>query len=399
MGKTLYQKISTEDNLTQFSKGSFDWTKVNNSRQQQKHLPELKSENDFQNKKELKNILKQKINHLMLIEPDTCDIFGPQNSKRIIRRRAQNPKVISKENKYLGSKIDDSPDLQQTSKSHYSNIINNNQQHISDNNEISPLNIDYSELNYRISNNEINPDQSYQSVMFNGESIEIVKNFSFIKILVNKVIEQVIFASIVLKKFQKSQYFIMKDSRLQKIDLETQLAIFVLSVISYFLFSLSILLKFSNVSLLCSSITSCIFQMILQYFGIDFADNNKETTTLIYCQTAIWNTINKSNLPFFLKKTLILQKALFNVFFILFLSKVLFNFYSEEGRNTEKYLHNFTLLNVTLLLFELVHRIIPVFVTTSLSDKEELKYRQQKDSFEVNSLDSGFMSQFILNSE
>ena len=397
MGKTLYQKISTEDNLTQFSKGSFDWTKVNNSRQQQKHLPELKSENDFQNKKELKNILKQKINHLMLIEPDTCDIFGPQNSKRIIRRRAQNPNVIFKENTYLGSIIDNSPDLQQTNKNHYSNIINNNQQQILNNNEASPLNIDYNELNYKINNNEINPDQSYQSVMFNGESIEIVKNFSFIKILADKIIEQAAFASIVLKKFQNSQYFIIKASRLKKIDLEIQLAIFVLSVISYSLFSLTILFKSSNVLLLCSSITCCILQMILQYFGIDFAD--KKTKTLIYCQTAIWNKINKSNLPFFLKKTLILQKALFNMFFIIFLSKNLFNFYGEAKSNTEKHLQNFTLLNIMLLLFELIHRIIPAFVTISLSDKEELEYRQQKDSFEVNSLDSGFMSQFILNSE
>ena len=359
---------SYNSNLTQFSKDSLNWSKITKDSLRKVSEPWEPLDRNIKQKQSLDNPAFNG-KSIELIKPDTCDVFGPQNSQRIIRR-----KLISKNIENID------PNTPGKIKKKF-----NNTQDYKQSEEL---------LNY-VAYENIPADRSYQTLIFESEkkdksSGDFEKDLDLITRYLNAVtlISACIFKRI--NSFKNNSNYFFSVQRLDAISLKIQLGLNFTKYACFYSFpsykqnlnikvtSFLVLLMFTTLQLICN------------YFSLTYSKKN----LLTYSNKEILNTINTSSLSLLIKKFIIGQSIFANAALQVYFLRVFVLNLKNMSRSDKSYVYYaFQILlaiNVMINIDEFIFDLLPIFLTIKDIKEERSNYSLTVDAESVFSAKSSF---------
>ncbi|SGZ39652.1 uncharacterized protein HGUI_01852 [Hanseniaspora guilliermondii] len=357
---------SYNSHLTQFSKDSLNWSKITKDSLRKVSGPWETLDKNITRKKSLDEMT-FKGKSIELIKPDTCDVFGPQNSQRIIRR-----KLISK----------DTENIDPTTAGQKNKKFDNTQ--------------DYKQsqelLNY-VAYENIPADRSYQTLIFDSERKDKpICNFEEDLDLITKYLNAIkLMSSYLFKKvnsFKNSPDYFFPGQRLDVFSLKMQLTLnFTKYACFYFLPSHEANLKIGKMSFLVLLMFTTL-QFICNYFSLTYFKND----ILTHSNRKILNKINNSSLSLSIKKYIIGQNiftnAVLQAHFLRLLVANLQNVSTTDKSYVYYAFQALVAINYIINLDELIFDLLPIFLT--IKDIKEQRYNyslngNEESAFETRS--------------
>lgn len=362
---------SYNSNLTQFSKDSLNWNKITKDSFRKVSEPWESLDRNFKPKQSLdKPAFNGK--SIELIKPDTCDVFGPQNSQRIIRR-----KLISKNIENMNPNI--------------AGKMNNKVNKTQDYRQSEEL------LNY-IAYETIPADRSYQTLIFETEnkdksSGDFEKDVDLITRYLNAItlISNCFFRKI--NSFKNNSNYFFSAQRLDAFSLKMQLSLNFTKYACFYSFpSYKQNLNTSTTSFLVLLMFTTL-QIVCNYFSL----THSKKTLLTNSNKEILNTINTSSLSLLIKKYIIGQSIFANAALQAYFLRMFAINLKHMSRSDKSYVYYASqillAINVIINIDEFIFDLLPIFLTIKDINDERSNYSLTVDEDSVFSVKSSFQKE------